>query len=309
MSAQPTPPLRIGIDLGGTKTALVVLSGDGKELFTARQPTPHNDYSATIRTITEMVSKAEARFDTVMSVGVGMPGSVSPKTGLVQNANSVWLNNKPFHTDLATSLKREIRTANDANCLALSEALDGVAQGASSVFGVIIGTGCGGGLVQHGKLVQGHRHIGGEWGHVPLPWITQDERSQDKECWCGQQNCLESWISGPGLAADHQKVTRQDMTAEAIHDSAEAGDRDAITSMRRHSSRLGRGLAMIINIFDPEVIVLGGGLSQMSHLYMDLPRIISPFVFSDDRSVDIKPPKHGDASGVRGAARLWSGEN
>ncbi len=300
---------QIGVDLGGTKTALIVLSQDGQTLYSSRRPTPRHDYHATIETITEMVKEAEAEAECgcKMSVGIGMPGSISPHSGLVQNANSTWLNNKPFSQDLALSLGREIKTANDANCLALSEAVDGAAQGAKSVFGVIIGTGCGGGLVHHNTLIQGHRHIGGEWGHTPLPWISKQEFEQidQHQCWCGLSSCMESWVSGPALAADHLHITKQDITAEALYQLALSGDQPCLHSLSRHTARLARGLAMIVNIFDPEVIVLGGGLSKMQHLYQDLPKAITRYIFSDNRSIDIRAPKHGDASGVRGAARLW----
>ncbi len=297
---------RLGIDLGGSKIALVVLSPQGEELYKTRRLTPRNDYDGTIKAITELVSDAEQKLDLTLPVGVGMPGSISPHSGLVQNANSTWLNGKPFHKDLSNSLGRTIKTANDANCLALSESVDGAAEDAYSVFGVIIGTGCGGGLVHNGKLIEGQRHIGGEWGHTPLPWIDEDEfhRLPGQTCWCGRRHCLETWISGPGLSLDHLLTSGQELSAQFIYQQARSGDATCSDSLDRHSTRLARGLAMIINIFDPEVIVLGGGLSQMSHLYDDLPALIEPYIFSDDKTVDIRAPKHGDASGVRGAARL-----
>jgi fructokinase len=233
-----------------------------------------------------------------------MPGSLSPKTRLVQNANSTWLNGRPFARDLEASLARPIRLANDANCFALSEAADGAAAGASIVFGVILGTGCGGGLVHRGRIIDGPRGIGGEWGHNPLPWTKADEHP-GPSCWCGRSGCMETWVSGPAISADHARATGETLTVEEIARRAGLKDAAALATFDRHASRLARGLAAMINAFDPEVIVLGGGISQLAHLYADLPRLIGPHIFADDTHVTIRPPKWGDASGARGAARLW----
>lgn len=300
---------RIGIDLGGTKIEGVKLSHDAKVIARIRVATPREDYAGTIAAIVRLVAELEQHGGDRASVGVGIPGSLSPRTGLVQNANSTWLNGRPFDRDLTEALGRLVRLANDANCFALSEAVDGSAAGARSVFGVILGTGCGGGLVFGGRLIDGPRGIGGEWGHNPLPWAETGELP-GPQCWCGRPaGCIEAWVSGPGLAADHARVTGNLATAEEIARSAQAGDAQARATLDRHASRLGRALAHVINIFDPEVIVLGGGLSRLEHLYATLPRHVAPFVFADDTSVTILPPKWGDASGVRGAAWLWGGPN
>jgi len=235
---------------------------------------------------------------------MGIPGSISPATGLVQNANSIWLNGRRFHEDLAGFLGRSVRLANDANCFALSEAADGAGAGARSVFGVILGTGCGGGVVFDGQAIDGPRGIGGEWGHNPLPWASADEHPGPL-CWCGRRGCIETWVAGPGLAADHARTMGLHLTAEQIVASAEAGDASAIATLERHASRLARGLAHVVNIIDPEVIVLGGGLSQLPHLYRVLPDLVAAHMFADKASIAILPPRWGDASGVRGAARLW----
>lgn len=301
---QPGPAARIGIDLGGTKIEGVALGPNGDVLASRRAPTPRHDYAATVAAICSLVQALEADAGPALSVGVGMPGSVSPRTGLVQNANSTWLNGRPFDCDLAAALGRPVRLANDANCFALSEALDGSAAGARIVFGVILGTGCGGGLIVDGRLIDGPRGIGGEWGHNPLPWPTDDERAPPV-CWCGRPGCLEVWVSGPGLAADHARVTGQHMQGEDIVARAADADPAAELTLARHASRLARGLAQVVNLFDPDVIVLGGGLSQLGHLYETLPALMAPWVFADDPLVTILPPRWGDASGVRGAARLW----
>jgi fructokinase len=233
-----------------------------------------------------------------------MPGSLSPASGLVQNANSTWLNGRPFGRDLEAHLSRPVRLANDANCFALSEAVDGAGAGARSVLGVILGTGCGGGLVYDGALIDGPRGIGGEWGHNPLPWPRGDEHP-GPACWCGRTGCMETWVSGPGLEADHARATGECLAADAIAARATAGDAKARATLDRHASRLARGLATVVNVFDPEVIVLGGGLSKLAHLYEVLPALVAPHVFADTPQVAIKPPRWGDAGGVRGAAWLW----
>lgn len=297
--------MRIGIDLGGTKISVIALDDNGSTLFETRIKTPRNDYGGTIAAVRDLISLAETSTTQSGTVGIGMPGSISPRTGLVQNANSTWLNGKPFQDDLSKALKRDIRLANDANCFVLSEATDGAAQNFNSVFGVILGTGCGGALVLDKKLINGPRNITGEWGHVPLPWMTADEHP-GPTCWCGLKGCIETFVSGPAIRMDHKQHTGEDFTAEQLHERALQGDQKALASLARHSSRLARGLAMITNIYDPEIIVLGGGLSKMPHLYEQLPDLIAPYLFSDDKSIRIVPPVHGDASGVRGAAWLWN---
>ncbi len=296
--------LRLGIDLGGTKIAGVALGPGGRMLAEHRMPAPRHDYAATVGAIADMVRELEEDAGGQGSIGVGMPGSLSPSSGLVQNANSTWLNGRPFRRDLEAQIERPVRLANDANCFALSEAVDGAGAGARSVFGVILGTGCGGGLVLDGALIDGPRGIGGEWGHNPLPWAEASEHP-GPTCWCGRRGCVETWVSGPGLEADHAKATGEQLSAEAIAARAAGGDAAALATLDRHASRLARGLASVINIFDPEVIVLGGGLSKLAHLYAELPALVAPYVLAEQAQVVIKPPLWGDASGVRGAAWLW----
>ena len=300
-------PIRIGVDLGGTKIAGIALDNAGAVLAQDRIATPRNDYDGSLNAIAQMIEELCARTSTTPGqarVGVGIPGSISPATGLVQNGNSVWLNGRPLHRDLARRVGREIRLANDADCFALSEAFDGAAAGVHTVFGVIIGTGCGGGIVVSNRLVTGPHNTGGEWGHMPLPWTSQAERD-GPPCWCGRQSCMETWVSGPALARDHERVTGQARSTHEIAASAQAGDELARATIKRHADRLARGLAVIVNLIDPDVIVLGGGLSNLSHLYDMVPELMAPHVFSDSCRVTIRPPLHGDASGVRGAARLW----
>jgi fructokinase len=302
-------PIRIGIDLGGTKIAILALSDTGDEILEQRVPTPRHDYDATIAAIGQLITEAEADLGCTghASIGLAMPGSISPASGRIQNANSTWLNGRPFDADLCSRLGRPVRLANDANCFALSEAADGAARGARSVFGVILGTGCGGGLVYEGRLIDGPRGIGGEWGHNPLPW-PQAQDLPGPHCWCGLQGCMETWVSGPAL---YQDYLAGGGSAEAAGDamdvgqSAAEGDSAAKAALDRHASRLARGLAAIVNLFDPEIIVLGGGLSRMAHLYAALPSLMERFIFADAPKVTIRPPLHGDASGARGAARLW----
>jgi fructokinase len=296
--------LRIGIDLGGTKIAGIALASGGTVFAEQRRATPRHDYAGTIRAIGEIVAGLEADAGMRGSVGVGMPGSISPRSGHVQNSNSTWLNAKPFDRDLAAHLGRPLRFANDANCFALSEATDGAAAGARSVFGVILGTGCGGGLVYAGRIIDGPRGIGGEWGHNPLPWSEPDEHP-GPACWCGRRGCMETWVSGKGLEGDHLRVTGQQLSAAEIAARAAAGEAAAQAALDRHASRLARGLAHVVNLFDPDVIVLGGGLSRLSHLYQVVPGLAARYVFADRPEVDIRPPRWGDASGVRGAAWLW----
>ena len=301
--------LRIGVDLGGTKIAGVSLGPGRQVLAERRMPAPRHDYGATVRAIGEMVLSLEedsAGQSGAGSVGVGIPGSAAPASGLVQNANSTWLNGKPLQRDLEQHLGRPIKLANDANCFALSEAVDGAGAGHRSVFGVILGTGCGGGLVRERALIDGPRGIGGEWGHNPLPWVSVEEHPGPR-CWCGRFGCMETWVSGPGLEADHARATGERIAAEEIAARAAAGDAAAGATLDRHAGRLARGLAHVINIFDPDVIVLGGGLSKLVHLYEMLPALTAPHVFAEPAHVVIRPPLWGDAGGVRGAAWLWGG--
>jgi fructokinase len=298
--------LRLGIDLGGTKIAGIALDDIGRVCAECRIPSPQQDYTATVEALATVVAGLEADAGGQGSIGIGMPGSVSPSSGLVQNANSTWLNGRALKVDLETRLGRPVRLANDANCFALSEATDGAGAGAKIVFGVIIGTGCGGGIVVDRHLVDGPRGIGGEWGHNPLPWAGPDEYP-GQQCWCGRMGCMETWVSGPAMAADHARITAENITAAEIAQLALSGDEPANATLERHASRLARGLAHVVNLIDPHVIVLGGGLCQISSLYQAVPAMIQSYVLADDARVEIRPPRWGDASGVRGAAWLWNG--
>jgi fructokinase len=296
--------MRIGVDLGGTKIEAVALERDGRLLARRRVATPAGDYAATLAALRELVAGIEAAAGRRGTVGVGMPGALSPATGLVKNANSLCLNNRAFDRDLAAALGRPVRFANDANCFALSEAVDGAAAGASTVFGVILGTGVGGGIVAHGRLLTGVNAIAGEWGHSPLPWPGDAERP-GPPCYCGKRGCIESFLSGPGLAFDHRQATGDTADAADIAERAAAGDRDAEASLARYEDRLARSLATVMNLLDPDIIVLGGGLGQIARLYDQVPRLWGNYVFSDHIATRLVPPRHGDASGVRGAAWLW----
>ncbi len=299
------PKLRIGIDLGGTKIAGVVLDADGARLAERRVASPQADYQASIDALAALVGDLEADVSAKATIGIGMPGSLSPATGLVQNANSTWLNGRPLKSDLEARLGRPVRLANDANCFALSEATDGAGAGQPIVFGVIIGTGCGGGIVINGHVVDGPRGIGGEWGHNPLPW-SQPAEHPGQTCWCGRAGCMETWVSGPGMAADHLRETGEAITAAEIARRAMAGNSAARATLDRYASRLARGLAHVVNLIDPHVIVLGGGLSNMTSLYQVLPPLMQPYILADHANIDIRPPRWSDASGVRGAAWLWN---
>jgi fructokinase len=298
------PSARIGIDLGGTKIEGIVLEGDGRASARRRVPTPRNDYDATVHAIATLAHGLEHEAARVCSVGVGIPGTISPATGLVKNANSTWLNGRPLHGDLEGALARPVRLANDANCFALSEAVDGAAEGVGVVFGVILGTGVGGGVVVRGEAIAGVNAIAGEWGHNPLPWPEDDERD-GPECWCGRRGCLETFLSGPGLTRDFGRATGVALDAASIGEAAAAGDAGARAALDRHAERLARGLAAIVNVLDPGVIVLGGGLSNLGGLYDTVPRLWSRWIFSDRVDTQLLRPRHGDSSGVRGAARLW----
>jgi len=299
-----TTRLRIGLDVGGTKIAAVALGEGDEPLASKRAATPRGDYAGTLAEIARLVDEIEGQIGPSSTIGIGIPGSISPSTGKVQNANSTWLNGRPLEADLRDKLKRPFRIANDANCFALSEALNGSGNGAACVFGVILGTGCGGGLVVNRSLVNGPLGIGGEWGHNPLPW-PEPEEMPGPQCWCGRAGCIETWVSGPGLSADHARWGNEAADAETIAAQAAQDDGSAGATLERHAGRLARALASIVNIIDPDVVVLGGGLSQLPHLYQDVPRLMAPFIFSQSPAIDIQPPTHGPESGVRGAAELW----
>lgn len=296
--------MRIGIDLGGTKIEGIALGPGGRELDRRRIAAPRGHYEDTIHAISGLVTAIESGAGERGTVGVGIPGVTSPATGLIKNANSTWLNGRPLQTDLSRVLDREVRLANDANCFALSEAADGAAAGAPVVFGVIIGTGTGGGIVVNGRIVVGANAIGGEWGHNPLPAPDDDERPGPL-CYCGRSGCIETFLSGPGLARDYIASGGPDLTAVEIAARAERGDDIARQCLDRYERRFARAIATIINTLDPDVIVLGGGLSNMARLYERVPAIWSPFVFSDHVATRLVRAMHGDASGVRGAAWLW----
>jgi len=296
--------MRIGIDLGGTKIEGVALGDGGAELARLRVPTPKDDYQAIVQALVELVGALEAKTGARGSVGVGMPGCLSPATGLVKNANTVVLNGMPLDRDLAQALGRPVRLANDANCFALSEASDGAAAGAPVVFGVIIGTGTGGGVVVGGQVLTGPNAVAGEWGHNPLPWPADDERP-GPPCYCGKHGCIETFLSGPGLAGDHQRRTGQRLDGAAIGALADASDPDALATMTRYEDRMARALATIINVLDPDVIVLGGGVSNITRLYRTVPLVWGRYVFSDTVRTTLRQARHGDSSGVRGAAWLW----
>lgn len=298
------PAVRIGIDLGGTKIEGVMLDRSGAERARLRVAAPRNDYNASIEAIAGLVAGLESAGGERASVGIGMPGAITKRSGLVQNANSTWLNGRPLGRDLEARLDRPVRLANDANCFAKSEAVDGAAAGKDRVFGVILGTGCGGGIVLKGEIIDGPLGIGGEWGHNPLPWATSDE-TPGPRCWCGRHGCMETWVSGPALTDDHRRATGVVLPAEGILAAAAQGDPAALATRDRHASRLARGLASVVNMLDPDVIVLGGGLSQAPHLYEMLPDLMLRHIFSDEPAITIRAPRWGDASGVRGAAWLW----
>jgi fructokinase len=295
---------RLGIDLGGTKIEIVALGEDGELRLRRRVPTPANDYGAIVEAIGALVEAVESDLGRRGTVGVGTPGAISPASGLLKNANTVVLNGKPLGRDLERRLGREVRIANDANCFALSEAVDGAAAGADVVFGVILGTGTGGGLVFGGRLLAGINAIAGEWGHNPLPWPRDEERPGPR-CYCGKSGCIETWLSGPGLRRDHRAHTDEDVDPAEIARRAAAGDSDAEATLLRYEDRLARGLSSVINLIDPDAIVLGGGVSNIDHLYARVPRLLGRYVFSDRVDTEIVRARHGDSSGVRGAAWLW----
>ncbi len=314
--------MRIGVDLGGTKIEAIALDRkSGRELLRRRRPTPRASgaggqtpaqaaalYAAIVQAIVELVGTVEQEAGRRGTVGVGIPGAISPATGLVKNANTTCLIGRALDRDLAAALHRPVRLANDANCFALSEATDGAAAGAGIVFGVIIGTGCGGGLAVGGRVLEGRNAVAGEWGHNPLPWPDPEEREGGRfarKCWCGKWNCIETFVSGPGLAADYRAATGEALDAAAIAARAASGHAPARAALERHVDRLARSLATIVNVVDPDVVVLGGGLSNLAHLYGDVPARWGRYAFTDQVATALVPPKHGDSSGVRGAAWLW----
>ncbi len=295
--------MRIGLDLGGTKIEIIALDEHGLEIHRRRVPTPRDSYDGTVAAIVDLVLRAERECGQRGTVGIGMPGAISPATGLVKNANSTWLNGRPLRVDLEAALGRPLRLTNDANCFALSEATDGAAAGAQTVFGVIAGTGTGGGVVVAGHVCTGPNAIAGEWGHNPLPWPDDDERP-GPPCYCGKHGCIETFLSGPAMARDHQHVTGARLDAPEIVTRAAAGDRACDATLARYERRMAKALATIVNVLDPDVIVLGGGMSQIARLYQRVPVLLPDYVFSDHVATRVVPPTHGDSSGVRGAAWL-----
>jgi fructokinase len=296
--------MRIGVDLGGTKIEAIAIDKDGAERGRRRVPTPRDRYGATLAAITTLVEGLEREGREPARVGIGMPGAISPATGVVKNANSVWLNGRPLRQDLERLLHRPLRFANDANCLALSEARDGAGAGARVVFGAILGTGTGGGIAVDGRVLTGPNAVAGEWGHNPLPWPEAGEWP-GPSCYCGRTGCIETFLSGPGLARDHREATGETLDALAIAARAAEGDERCAATLARHEERLARALATVINLVDPDVIVLGGGLSNLARLYETVPTRWGAWVFSDRVDTPLRPPRHGDSSGVRGAAALW----
>jgi fructokinase len=296
--------IRFGIDLGGTKIEIIAFDAAGRELLRRRISTPQGDYAGTIRAIAALVEAAESALGESGRVGIGIPGAESMVDGRVKNANSTCLIGQPLRLDLQGLLRREIRIENDANCLALSEAVDGAGAGAQTVFAVVLGTGVGGGLAVHGRVLAGANRIAGEWGHNPLPCGAEDVPAPPP-CYCGRQGCVESWLSGPGLAGDHLRHGGESLPPAAIAVRAAQGDAACEASLRRYERRLAKALAVVINIVDPEVVVLGGGLSNLERLYRNVPALWAAYIFSDAPRTRLARSAHGDSSGVRGAAWLW----
>ncbi len=297
--------LRFGVDLGGTKIEIIALDARGAELYRKRVATPQGDYRATLNAIAELITSAEQQLNARGSVGIGTPGAVSSATGRLKNSNSVCLNGQPLVQDLTMLLGRPVRISNDANCFALSEATDGAAAGADVVFGVIVGTGTGAGIVVRGHVLEGPNSIAGEWGHNPLPWPNDAERP-GAACYCGQHGCIETFLSGPGITRDHEHVTGMRSEAPEIALRAAHGDAACEATLRRYEDRMARALAHVINMLDPHVIVLGGGLGNIARLYENIPRLWGQYVFSERVDTRLAAPKFGAASGVRGAAWLWN---
>lgn len=331
--------MRLGIDFGGTKTEIIGLNArNGKELYRQRLPTPKNDYAGTLQNFVTLVEAAEKATGKTGTVGIAIPGSISPQTGLCRNSNALWVNDKPLKQDLEKALNREVRIENDANCFVVSEATDGAGAGQDVVFGVIIGTGCGGGFYINGKIVTGANAIGGEWGHNPLPfprvyapdglenpfkftgheekdfrpkYVTDDIRWAEypgEVSYCGRRGMMEEWVSGTGFKMDYTRVTGEELSTHDIIENARRGDEKAVHALERYCDRLARGLAYVINMIDPHVIVLGGGMSNVDYIYKRVPEIWGNYIFSDIIETKLLPPRHGDSSGVRGAAWLWPKE-
>lgn len=292
--------MRIGIDLGGTKTEVIALDDAGEQRFRHRLPTPREDYQQTIETIATLVDMAEQATGQTGSVGIGIPGSLSPYTGVVKNANSTWLNGQPFDSDVSRRLKREVRLANDANCLVVSEAVDGAAAGAQTVFAVIIGTGCGAGVALNGRAHIGGNGTAGEWGHNPLPWMDDDELRYREEipCYCGKQGCIETFISGTGFATDYQRLSGKTLKGDEIIRLVDAQDAVAELAISRYELRLAKALSHVVNILDPDVIVLGGGMSNVERLYKTVPSLMKSFVFGGECETPVRKARHGDSTGV-----------
>jgi fructokinase len=302
-----TGRIRLGVDLGGTKIEIIALAHDGRELLRRRIATPREDYGAIVDGVAGLVAQAERDLGARASVGIGTPGSISRATGLLRGSNSVCLNGKPVQADFEAALGREVRIGNDANCFALSEATDGAGKDAHTVFGVILGTGVGGGVVAGGSVLVGRNAIAGEWGHNPLPWPADGERP-GPACYCGRAGCIETFVSGPGLEHDYLRATGQRLSAADIDARAGAGDAECEQAMKRYEQRLARALAHVINLLDPDAIILGGGMSNVSRLYDAIPASWTPWVFSDRVDTALLRNAHGDSSGVRGAAWLWPDE-
>ena len=298
-----TPPVRIGIDLGGTKIEGIALDGTGAELWRRRVATPRG-YDKTLDAVSAMVFEAEAQLGRQGAVGIGIPGTISPATGLVKNANSTWLIGRPLDRDLGKLLAREVRVTNDANCFALSEAADGAGAGFHAVFGVILGTGVGGGIVIDGVVLEGAQSIAGEWGHNPLPRPADEERP-GPACYCGRSGCIETFLSGPGMELDHWERTGVRQTSPEIVQTAASGDTAACDTLRRYAERLGRSLAAVVNVLDPDVVVLGGGMSNIPRLAESASETMRPHLFTDEPATLVRQNVHGDSSGVRGAAWQW----
>jgi len=303
-AGQGSNKIRIGVDLGGTKIEFVALESDGRESHRHRVPTPRGDYDATVHAIRDGVLQMESDLHRSATVGVGIPGTISRITQAVKNANSTWLNGRPFDKDLSVALDREVRCANDANCLAVSEATDGAGAGKQVVFAVVLGTGCGGGIAFEGRVHNGYNGVAGEWGHTTLPWMKPDEYP-GPDCYCGYQGCIETWISGTGLEADYARATKTKLPGKEIVARSETGEAAALACLARYEDRLTRSLAQMINILDPHIIVLGGGVSQVPRLYRNVPARLKEYVFGREAETPVVVAKHGDSSGVRGAAWLW----
>jgi fructokinase len=299
--------MRIGIDLGGTKIEVIALSDAGEELFRKRVSTPRGSYEQTLAAIKGLVEDAEQATGRSGTVGIGIPGTISPYTGVVKNANSVWLNGQPLDKDLSTLLGREVRIANDANCMAVSEATDGAGAGKKVVVALILGTGCGSGIVIDGKPHIGGNGIGGEWGHNALPWMDREERAfaDANPCYCGKHGCIEQFVSGTGLCADYERRSGQKLTGKEIAELAEAGDEMANQSLEAYERRLAKALAGYINVLDPDVVVFAGGVCNIQRLYDNVPKLLVEYVFGEECFTPVVPAMHGDSSGVRGAAWLW----